>query len=503
MPGLSMSTPAALEPLWVDEQKVLLGHCHHPDWAGFYIDKLQPLIVRMIQKCGGVLTLNLWLDFAGMAPEKEAGNLIALKLRERHGAHVQFMIYMACDVDPSSRTFIDQNFHPKHMSDDATQRDWDTGTLTTTLGELLHIPREGIDIYVACYPCGPWSKRGRRLGLHDADGRLYEVAIKTVQILNCYAYLMENVCEIELDLEIINKYAQDKLPNYTTLTLKGIDPLQFDYPVRKNRLLQLGTNNGGCHPSGLHTSVALIVQNPMPLTKTYRQFLGLGNVPHGIQWSRFNALPTLDEMQVLASSEANPCSCSTDATVLCARHPCQCKTCKKHGTHLLQCVWRQKALEFIHIHFGQNGLTDDTKGKLTYCNVVDIYKGLDVQSPRVRNLLNIVAHLPRCHPLAETIAVLDVSQSIDRINLTIDGTTPTAATNSQLLCLCDAEVLTEFQMGELMGHNMRALQFKGMSAHQARRLLGMSVHVSVMGVGLLALIGAMGHDVIYHDAHAQ
>ena len=246
----------------------------------------------------------------------------------------------------------------------------------------------------------------------------------------------------------------------------------------------------------------------MPLTTTYRQFLGLGNVPHGIQWSRFNALPTLDEMQVLASSETEPCSCSTDAMVLCARHPCQCNLCKKHGAHLLQCAWRQKATEFIHTHFGQNGLTDDTEGKLTYCNIVDIYKGnvfprkpalALMQSPRVRNLLNIVAHLPRCHPLAETTAVLDVSQSVDQINLTIDGTTPTAATNSQLLSLCDAEVLTEFQMGELMGHNMRALQFKGLSAHQARRLLGMSEHVSVMGVGLLALIGAMGHD----DAHAQ
>ena len=403
---------------------------------------------------------------------------------------VEFEIYMACDLNESSRKFIGQNFAPKHMAEDATQRNWETCTLITTLGELLVMPREGVDIYIACYPCGPWSKRGKRLGLSDNDGRLYEVAINTVAILNPFAYLMENVCQIEGDFDVINAYTKERLPHFTSYCLKGIDPLQHDYPVKKSRLIQFGTNNGGVDTDGLQAALTVIAQNPMPLTKKYRQFLGLSTTSRSF-WQRFDQLATYDEMQVLASK---PCTCSTDPMAICTSHPCRCQECKS-GANQLKCSWRGKAMDFIHAHFGAASRTfvGNATGKLTYCNVLDIYGQLDITSPRVRNMLNLVAHLPKCQPLDATAAVMDISQGIDRAHIATDGTLPTAATNSQLLCLCDASVLNEFQMGELMGHNMRALNFAGLSASQVRRLLGMSVHVSVMGVGLLALLGAIGY----------
>jgi len=43
-----------------------------------------------------------------------------------------------------------------------------------------------------------------------------------------------------------------------------------------------------------------------------------------------------------------------------------------------------------------------------------------------------------------------------------------------------------------MGHDMRTLNLYKISAAQFRRLLGMSVHVSVMGIALLSILGAMG-----------
>ena len=192
-PMPATTTSRGTQPVWAEEQAAELGAIQHPDWCSFYIDKLGNLIQGLIRKCGRTLRLNLWLDFAGMAPEKESGNAIAAKLCERFGMAVEFEIHMACDLNESSRKFIGQNFAPKHMAEDATQRNWETCTLITTLGELLVMPREGVDIYIACYPCGPWSKRGKRLGLNDNDGRLYEVAINTVAILNPFAYLMENV----------------------------------------------------------------------------------------------------------------------------------------------------------------------------------------------------------------------------------------------------------------------------------------------------------------------
>ena len=280
------------------------------------------------------------------------------------------------------------------------------------------------------------------------------------------------------------------MPHFTSYCLKGIDPLQHDYPVKKSRLIQFGTNNGGVDTDGLQAALTVIAQNPMPLTKNYRQFLGLSTTSRSF-WQRFDQLATYDEMQVLASK---PCTCSTDPMAICTSHPCRCQECKS-GANQLKCSWRGKAMDFIHAHFGAASRTfvGNATGKLTYCNVLDIYGQLDITSPRVRNMLNLVAHLPKCQPLDATAAVMDISQGIDRAHIATDGTLPTAATNSQLLCLCDASVLNEFQMGELMGHNMRALSFAGLSASQVRRLLGMSVHVSVMGVGLLALLGAIGY----------
>ena len=433
------SEPPALQPDWAIEQAMALGDIQHPQWCDHYCDILAPLLQGLRQRCGQQMRVVLWIDFAGMTPEMEAAEEIRNKLKEKHELEVEFAIHVACDVNEASRRFIDQNYKPKYLSKDVADRCWDTGTFKTTLGELVELPRAGIDAYIGCFPCGPWSKRGLRLGLSDKDGHLYQNAIDTVAFIKPLSYVFENVCEIDGDHAVINQYAKEKLPDFSSITVTGVEPLHTGYAVKKRRMLQLGTNNGACVTDGLSSAMGSILQSPMPLARNYRQFLDLPQ--HNINWSRFNQYPTTDELDFLAGAGSVQCTCSLDPMVVCMLHPCRCKVCDPLNP--LGCVWRTKAMTYIEAHFSSTAefLTDVGTRKLTYCNVLDLYSPFAIKSPRVRNMMNILAHLPRCQPLHATTALLDASQAIDRVYISVDGTTPTAATNTQFVAMCDGKVI--------------------------------------------------------------
>ena len=106
-------------------------------------------------------------------------------------------------------------------------------------------------------------------------------------------------------------------------------------------------------------------------------------------------------------------------------------------------------------------------------------------------MLNIAAHLPKCKPLDKTLAMLDMSQGIDWLNIQTDGTVQTMATNSVMLCLQDGHILTEMQMATLMGHNCSTLKFRHTSANQFKNMIGNCVHVSVMGLAVFAILGSV------------
>ena len=108
-------------------------------------------------------------------------------------------------------------------------------------------------------------------------------------------------------------------------------------------------------------------------------------------------------------------------------------------------------------------------------------------------MLNIIANLPKCQPLQSSTAIVDISQGIDHISPRFDGVAPTAATNSVLFSLSDGKALSMLEMGELMGHQVRKIDYSGISHSQFRHLIGMSVHVATMGFSLMAVLGAMGH----------
>ena len=132
--------------------------------------------------------------------------------------------------------------------------------------------------------------------------------------------------------------------------------------------------------------------------------------------------------------------------------------------------------------------------KLMYLQVIALHNNheLAVTSPRERNMLNILALLPYVAPCINPLTIIDKSQSIDRCQVRVDGQVGTMATNADMWCLADSDVLTLGELAKLMGHNISTLDLAGITKTQFRSLLGMSVHRGVAGFLCTGLIAALG-----------
>lgn len=129
--------------------------------------------------------------------------------------------------------------------------------------------------------------------------------------------------------------------------------------------------------------------------------------------------------------------------------------------------------------------------KLTYLQVLELHGMRGPQHPRQRNLLNVVALLPRAQPLSDTLLLVDLSQSVDRVVLQWDGSMPTLARNSQIFCLQAGRCLTTEEKAFLMGFPMGRMKFpQECTEHWLCERLGLSIHVASFGIMLLALTAA-------------
>ena len=127
--------------------------------------------------------------------------------------------------------------------------------------------------------------------------------------------------------------------------------------------------------------------------------------------------------------------------------------------------------------------------KLTYVQVMTL-NGLEAPAnPRSRNLLNMYAALPRMHPSNDSLAVSDISQGADREGIRYDGSVPTMATNSQLLCFRTGQLLTLQQKAALQGFRIGNMAFPPRCTEGfLRERLGLAIHVASLGTMLLAAL---------------
>ena len=220
-----------------------------PQWPRHWLNVLYDLFDGLvINTLTSETTLTVWSDCGGMSTEMGALADIAAAIEARYGVRIRHKLFCFCDSDEQCREMAIANHAPTHVSDDIYSRNFDDGTFECSLHEVTHaMPPRGLDLYVCCFPCGPWSKNGKRLGFHDGDGHICYQAIASIKYMKPSLYLMENVVAIgdrdELgasDLDDIKTDMAQKLPDYVHLVITGIDPTVSGFPSRKNRTVLVG-----------------------------------------------------------------------------------------------------------------------------------------------------------------------------------------------------------------------------------------------------------------------
>ena len=516
--------PAGLihrQPTWSQEQLAVMigkppvepwtadvvGGVAHPPWPQTYIGTVRQLLMGLWSQVPNKhLVLNVWCDCGGMGTEALALKDIAAEVANL-GLNFDVSVYMFCDQLEAAQTFARRNLKPKHMADDIKSRDFDLGTFECKLCDASHImPTSGIDLYVCCFPCSPWSCRGTRLGFKHNDGNLIFYSIQTIKHVKPVLIYMENVIQVgssssdcdgdmpEADLGVMIKAMKSELPEYEFQLIKPLTPGHAGYPTLKPRLGVVGGRTDVLHHGALEYSFGQLINEPVPICADWRMLLGRPTIT--VDWAKLGNLPSARDVDQLISIN-DGCTCHFDPSIVCSTHPCKCQACKKGGT----CIWRSKHTDFIKKNFVSQDvpyadLLFYMGTKLMYLQVMALHVNHEIliTSPRERNMLNILALLPCVAPGINPLTIVDKSQSIDRSSMRVDGRVGTMATNADMWCLADGDALTLGEMAKLMGHDITALDLEGITKVQFRSLLGMSVHRGVAGFLCTGLLAALGFN---------
>ena len=92
---------------------------------------------------------------------------------------VNFRHAFSCDNDKHSKDFIRKNFSPEQFFDDIQRRD---------VNSIPHM-----DLYIAGFPCQPFSIGGFRKGLDDCRGKLVYDVMNVITTKLPRMFLLENV----------------------------------------------------------------------------------------------------------------------------------------------------------------------------------------------------------------------------------------------------------------------------------------------------------------------
>ena len=180
---------------WANE---VVGGTPMPHWADHCVNLLADGFFGFRQKTGNarVVQLSVWSDCGGMGTELIALTHLADSVLGRTQQKLTINNFCFCDKSSRCIEFARANHQPMHISNDIFERDFDKGTFRCLScggdGEDHPFPPK-MDIYVCCFPCGPWSMKGTRLGFSDRDGTIVRQAAKTINKLMPGVWYMENV----------------------------------------------------------------------------------------------------------------------------------------------------------------------------------------------------------------------------------------------------------------------------------------------------------------------
>ena len=465
-----------------------------PNWAHHFVDTLHAPLLNLKTKFGDGAKLVIWSDCAGKCTEKYASQVLVDELGKTLGIDIKFKLHAASDAARHCRDFVNCNFAPVHFTDDIFRRDFEAATFECTKCDTAcSLPKAGVDIYWCCFPCGPWSKRGKRLGLADRHATVCWQTIKSIHHMQPVMFVMENVMDIchpsgeatESDMTVIQDYMKKRLgDSYETVTINNSSPIHHGYPMERTRVLVIGSRNDQVHGTVLQNIFSKLIDTPRAVENTYWTLLGM----QGLADEVLNSVGQLPIPSAAVMIQSSGCKCGVDPMIECPQHPCLCDKCTKQGKRL-ECTWRARAVAFI----ADTGLQwTAADGCVTYIQALELAQQKAPCSARERNLLNIFARQPAAQPLRSTRMIFDLSQAIDRCRPKYDGTVPTMATNATMWSMRAGRALNVSEMAKLMGQDLGEADLRFTTEYQMRHMLGMSMHVATAGFALTGLLAAFG-----------
>ena len=137
--------------------------------------------MQLRERLGCKIKMVVWSDCGGMSTELLALNSLKRTLTEKLSVELELVLYAFCDSSKPSQQFATMH-NPKHVADDMMSRDFNAGTFVCNSCNITHeLPKGGVDLYVCCFPCGPWSSRGKQFGFYDESGDICWQSIKTIK----------------------------------------------------------------------------------------------------------------------------------------------------------------------------------------------------------------------------------------------------------------------------------------------------------------------------------
>jgi site-specific DNA-cytosine methylase len=464
-----------------------------------YADHFVEMLCEQLRHLPQHMNINMWADCAGTVSEAVAAEKIADAIWRRLRLKVTITLLGACDNNKASEKVARVDRSAKHFSRDIFDRDFAAGTFRCEICDGDEpMPTDGVDVYVCCFPCSPWSKLGQRLGFNTKASSVIWQAIKTIGHMKPCFFFFENVVTLQssrsndddLDLAVIEQYVAKHLIHHSTSILKGICPTQAGYPVKKTRLAIVGWRKGVVHEDAVPACLRKLFTNPIGVASDFRHFLGLRDCPTLIEkLNRVGELPRADESDFLTRAG---CACGIDPWCVCPIHLCKCKHCKLHGNGARKCSWRAAAADYLQKRIPQLLENPSTAHAVTYIQALELADRKTPTSARERNLLNIFARSVKAQPLYSTTANCDISQTIQFSHIKADGTVGTMSTGSVIFSFRDGMALTVPMMAKLMGRNVMEVTAPGVTECQFKMMLGMSFHPASAGLLIAAMLGAVG-----------
>lgn len=205
---------------------------------------------RILQSTTGKsATLQVWSDCSGLATEMFASRELRKAMMDGVGIDVKWVLYCACETDKRARQYIKANHSPAHCSDDMMHRNFEEGKFWCEMCMDNHqLPREGIDVYVAGYPCSPWSRKGLRTDFEHPEIQPFLIGMQMVNFVRPAVWLMETTGGVEDHRNGADESALDKVLRhiretvrtpYVTQVVRNVTPAWSGYPTRRPRVFIL------------------------------------------------------------------------------------------------------------------------------------------------------------------------------------------------------------------------------------------------------------------------